>query len=361
MRHHAAARALGTIVLSLSSGVILGSCGRASSDTSGGQAPAPSKKESPKPTWDYPAELRKLLPQGAAIAGFTLDGEPQTVEGSRLLASGWDRAEAFRPYGLRYSMKAAFSPTAKSRPSLCLEVFFLESPIAAFGVFAAERTPQSQFVQVGNQGIIDHEGGRLRFWKGPLYAELSASGDVAPADGLLVLIGKDVAGRIVLSQHVPELMTAIPMRGLIVNSQKYGPSSGFGDRGPKLAVTAEYSISGVSFNIAVASVESPEEARAAFDSLRRSLQASGSLTSVKGQYGEEAMASATLKDRMTLYVRHANFVGLVEGVPGEAFAAEFLSEMVDRMSHAATDAADRRADREAENQAGGTSEGSHPH
>src|SRR5262249_22629803 len=158
------------------------------------------------------------------------------------------------------------------------------SPIASFGVYATKRTTQSNFVKVGNQGI--EEGNSVRFWKGPLYAEIATSGDVAPPKNFLDTVAKDVASRMVMTSRVPELLGIMPGRGLVSNSQAYVPFDGFGPNAPKLSVTAAYQLESVDFRLAATQAASPADATAIFQSLRDAAQANGQFKEASTPCGE---------------------------------------------------------------------------
>ncbi|MBI1853652.1 MAG: hypothetical protein HYR85_25215 [Planctomycetes bacterium] len=303
-------------------------CGQA---TSADVPAASTSKTERKATWDYVAELKKLLPANDKIAGWKLVGEPTVVEGEKLLASGWERAPQFRPYGLRYRMTATFNPTAANLPSMSLDVYFMEASISSFGVFASTRTLESNFVKMGNQGIEEEK--QLRWWKGPLYAELNLTGDGAVPKGFLNTVAKDVASRMVMPNKVPDLLMALPGRGLIANSQKYAAFDGFGQKAPRMAVIADYSIDGANFRVATTQTASPADAAAIFQTIRASIESTGQQKPLTIAFGEETLASATLADRMTFFVRQGQFMTLVENVAGEQFAADILKESAEKMTH----------------------------
>jgi uncharacterized protein DUF6599 len=306
-------------------------CGRATSADEHVSTPA-APTASPKKPWDYAAEMKKLLPGNDKIVGWKLEGEPTVVDAAKLAASGWERMSQFQPYGLRDRMSASFVPTSPGKPPFKLDVYFLESPIAAFGLFATTRTTESNFVKVGNQGI--EENGGIRFWKGPLYAEIQTTGDIAPPRNFLDTVAKDVAARMVMQSRVPDLLGLLPGRGLVANSQKYVAFDGFGPKAPRLSVVADYKLDGVDFRLATAQAATPAEATAALQAVRATVESGGQLRPVTTACGEEIFASAALADRVTFYVRQGPFLALVENVPGESFAADLLKDLGSQMSHA---------------------------
>jgi hypothetical protein len=296
-----------------------------------------SKTES-EPQWDYVAELKKLLPGEETVAGWNLAGEPSVLDGAALMASGFDRAALFQPYGVRYNMSARYVSTSSSRPPLRIDVYFLESSLSSFGVYTMGRTMESNFVSVGNQGIEEER--QLRFWKGPLYTEITCDGAQPVPKGLLGAVGKDVAGRMIMTTRLPQLLLLLPPTGLVANSQRFGKNDCFGSAGPTMVMTAKHTLSGTTFDLALADASGEAQAKTAFQALRTAAADSGRLRATERAYGHEAFAEATPAGPVSFVVRSGKYLGRIDDVPGEPFIAEFLLELGERMMRAAEELED---------------------
>lgn len=161
--------------------------------------------------------LRVYLPAGNAVEGWARDGEPQEYEGEELYTYIDGGAEIYQEYGFRRVVIQDYK-NAKGK-SVSLEIFEMESPAAAFGMFSFKRSGSGKTVTLGAGAEL--EAYYLNFWKGRFLVTLTGF-DEAPEtlDGLIAVAGI-VDSKIRDAGEAPGLIAALPEKGLRTGSVKY--------------------------------------------------------------------------------------------------------------------------------------------
>ncbi|MGB8957732.1 MAG: DUF6599 family protein [Candidatus Aminicenantales bacterium] len=175
--------------------------------TAASAAPVPARQEA----------LSAYLPADGAAPGWVKDGDPQEFVGEDLYTYIDGGAEIYREYGFRRVVLQDYKDG--SGKSVSLEIFEMETPEAAYGIFTFKRSGKGKSVPLGSGG--DLEDYYLNFWKGRFLATLTGF-DETPAtiDGLLAVAGA-VDARIRDKADLPDLVAVLPGRGLKPGSVKY--------------------------------------------------------------------------------------------------------------------------------------------
>jgi hypothetical protein len=110
----------------------------------------------------FAGPLREYLPADGAAPGWARDGEPQEFEGEDLYSYIDGGAEIYQEYGFRRVVVQDYrNPRGKS---VSLELFEMDSPAAAYGMFTFKRSGKGRSLGLGGGGEI--EAYYLNFWKG---------------------------------------------------------------------------------------------------------------------------------------------------------------------------------------------------
>jgi hypothetical protein len=161
--------------------------------------------------------LRTYLPADNAAPGWTKDGELQEYEGEELYTYIDGGAEIYQEYGFRRVIIQDYK-NAKDK-SVSLEIFEMETPAAAFGMFSFKRSGSGKTVDLGAGAEI--EAYYLNFWKGRFLITLTGF-DEAPEtiDGLTAVAGI-VDSKLREAGEAPDLVGDLPAKGLRTGSVKY--------------------------------------------------------------------------------------------------------------------------------------------
>ncbi|MCX6567845.1 MAG: hypothetical protein NT147_02185 [Candidatus Aminicenantes bacterium] len=161
--------------------------------------------------------LRVYLPDGNAVPGWAKDGEPQEYEGEELYTYIDGGAEIYQEYGFRRVIIQDYK-NARGK-SISLEIFEMETPAAAFGMFSFKRSGSGRTVALGAGGEL--EAYYLNFWKGSFLVTLTGFDEASETvDGLTAVAGI-VDAKIREAGEAPALVGALPEKGLRAGSVKY--------------------------------------------------------------------------------------------------------------------------------------------
>ncbi len=140
-----------------------------------------------------------------------------------------------------YGMKTMLHLDAKAGTvDVTLDVFDMGSPNAAFGMYAAERSPEYEFIQMGAEGY--RNTGILNFVQGRYYIKLAGFGD--EADAVLDAWAKALSARIGSDTSLPSMLTHLPTEHRKAHSEQYIPNDPLGHRFLGPAYVASYEFNG---------------------------------------------------------------------------------------------------------------------
>lgn len=161
--------------------------------------------------------LKVYLPADNAAPGWTKDGEPQEYEGEDLYTYIDGGAEIYQEYGFRRVILQDYK-NAKGK-SVSLEIFEMETPAAAFGLFTFKRSGSGKTVSLGTGAEL--EAYYLNFWKGRFLVTLTGFDEAPETIEGLVAVGGVVDAKVREAGAAPGLVDALPEKGLRPGSVKY--------------------------------------------------------------------------------------------------------------------------------------------
>ena len=118
------------------------------------------------------------------------------------------------------------------------ELYRHSSTVNAYGIYAAERSPEYQFVEVGTQGYL--EEGVLNFLSGQFYIKLYSTDSGAEVQDALQKIGQKISGNLDQENNLPELLKLFPSTGQLPYSDQYIRENFIGFDFLHSAYTVEY-------------------------------------------------------------------------------------------------------------------------
>lgn len=99
------------------------------------------------------------------------------------------------------------------------ELYRHSSPVNAYGIYTAERSPEYQFVEVGTQGYL--EEGVLNFLAGQFYVKLYSTDSGTEVQEALQKIGQTINGHLNQENMLPEILSVFPEAGQLPYSDQY--------------------------------------------------------------------------------------------------------------------------------------------
>jgi hypothetical protein len=161
--------------------------------------------------------LAALLPADGEASGWMKDGDFQEYEGEDLYIYIDGGAEIYHEYGfLRVVVQEYVNAGGKA---VSLEIFEMEDPAAAYGMFTFKRSGRGQSVPLGSAAEL--EDYYLNLWKGRYLATLTGFDETEETVEGLLAIARRADARITGAADTPGLVSALPAEGLRPGSVKY--------------------------------------------------------------------------------------------------------------------------------------------
>jgi len=178
-------------------------------------------------------KLARLLPEPTEV-GAAWTGE-QKFFSSDLYQYTDGAADAYLDYGLVVMVHQEYR---SSNTDYTLDVYDMGAPSNAFGIYAAESSPDYHFLSIGAEGYGTNE--ILNFFQDEFYVKLSGFSDKEETGPLLERFARVVSRRIGPSATMPEFLSLFPAQHLVSHSSRYMKKSPLGHDFLAPAIMASY-------------------------------------------------------------------------------------------------------------------------
>jgi hypothetical protein len=200
---------------------------------------SPDQATAPPP--EIPAAVKTpllaLLPD-AVDAAIKPSGTPQFYSSDL-----WQYMDGGADVYLNYGLAAMVHREYKCGGlEINADIFDMGQPLNAFGIYAAERSPDYHFIAMGAEGYSGDFV--LNFLQDRFYIKFSGFGDPAKAAPVLERLAQFVSERIGPDKALPAVLGLFPQQNLVAHSQKYMAQAPLGHDFLAPALQASYSFDG---------------------------------------------------------------------------------------------------------------------
>jgi hypothetical protein len=170
-------------------------------------------------------------------------------------------AESYLGYDFRELVVAQYKCQSVPAGSLTVEVYDMGNARQAFGIYSAERYPETRFLAAGVQGY--YEDGSLNFLVGRYYVKLMCYDCGPAAEKMLTTVAGDISSRVGDKGGFPSILSSFPRSGLVPNSEKYILRNFQGLSFLRNGYQASYKIEGREFECFIVDAQGELQAEAA--------------------------------------------------------------------------------------------------
>ena len=161
------------------------------------------------------SSLCSLLPE---IACWEIFEAPQDYFPETLFEYINGAAEIYLAYDFRELIVGQYHK-GEGKVFLSIEIYDMGKEKNSFGIYGAERFPDSEFISLGNQGYL--EEGTLNFIVGKYYIKLFCFDCGEGSESFLKLFSQEIVKRVKDKGQLPPLLALFPEERLIQNSEKF--------------------------------------------------------------------------------------------------------------------------------------------
>jgi hypothetical protein len=177
--------------------------------------------------------LARLLPEPSEV-GAARTGE-QKFFSSDLYQYSDGGADVYLDYGLLAMLHQEYKA---SGTDITVDIYNMGAPSNAFGIYAAESSPDYHFLPIGAEAYGTNE--ILNFFQDEFYVKLSAFSDKEKTGPVLERFARAVSRRIGPSGPMPEFLSLFPAPDLVSHSCKFVKKSPLGHDFLAPAIMASY-------------------------------------------------------------------------------------------------------------------------
>lgn len=193
------------------------------------------------PCFLFPSSLKSLIPD---VKGWKLVENPRLFSPENLYEHINGAAEAYLSFGFKELLVAYFE---KNASSLTLEIYDMGNPNNSFGIYSVERSPDHNFIEIGNHGYTDGEN--LFFIIGTLYIKILCSECGKNSISELTDFSKKIIEKVKDKGRLSDVLRYFPEKGLIKNSERFFPKNFLGIEFLRNGYQADYFEEGKKFSL----------------------------------------------------------------------------------------------------------------
>jgi len=170
-------------------------------------------------------ELAGLLPEAGKEGEWRIASEPRFYEPENLFEYINGAADEYLLYGFRRVVTADYD-AGTGPTSVNVEIYLMESPIHAFGIYAAERSPAEKPADVGVMGYLGANA--LNFYKGPYYVKITSFDFSKDMSASLMKMAGSIAGKIPGEPEGPDILRYFPEENKVRFTERFIPTGFLG-------------------------------------------------------------------------------------------------------------------------------------
>ena len=214
-----------------------------------------------EPTRDEPGPISDagfVLPGDGELPGWSLVTAPEYYEADNLWEYINGQADFFIDYGFVRVDTAEYRYNQEAT-SAVLEVYRMGRPQEAFGIFAAERTPNDRPLEIGSGAYLGPNV--LGFWQEEHYVKLMSFEEGPAIQQLLTGLATEISSRIPTRGRGLEALLLFPDEGRVQASERFIPKNFLGQPYLTDAYRVDFTHDGRQVQLFVVETGSPSEAQ----------------------------------------------------------------------------------------------------
>ena len=293
----------------------------------GGGQPSTEEEAVPEAT-SGGSDLLALLPADGVVSDWTKEGEPRFFTPDNLWEFINGAADGYLMYGFEEVATADFSMGTTDQ-QVVIDIYRMQDPVHAFGVYCQERNPDYEFLDIGAEGYLG--GTALNFWHGPYYVKLTVFDESDELKEQLRNLAKEISRKIEHEPSEPREAKYFPTENQKARSIQFLPRDVLGQSYLRNAFEVQYQSDDTDYKIVAVLAEDAETATSGLSKYREFLSGSGEQKDLEG-LGDEGFVGEDRFYGKVLAVRSGSNILIVLGPPSEEVGREALSATLSKMS-----------------------------
>lgn len=275
---------------------------------------------------DPAVELRSLLPAGGETHGWERSDTSKVYEPGNLWEYINGQSEHYLNYGFEQVVVGEYS-SGDGTKSIVIEIYRMKNSLCGFGIYASERSPEDEFVDVGVEGYLG--GNVLNYWKGPYYVKLTAFERSAEVRDTLLRLASSISVKISGEFRQPDLFEVFSEKNRVTKSERYIPINFMGHSFLGSGYRVDYQEGDDLYQVFLVDNPSKEDAVRAFDRFREFLVSGGKEVFEESEEGVRRMRVKAPGNEV--YFQYESFFGGVMGMGEPSHADQVIGSLLTRI------------------------------
>lgn len=182
----------------------------------------------------------------------------------------------------------------------------METADTAFGIYAAERSPDEPYVSIGTEGYANQ--GALNFFQSQYYVKLQGFGE--GADAALDTLARAISAKIGTSHEFPAVFNGMPTENRRAHSEQYIPNDPLGHTFLGPAYMVAYTLGGKESKVFVTIARDKPDAQRRFQQLKQNFVTTGQCKDAP-ELGEGAIRASNSFEGSILALTKGHYVVLL--------------------------------------------------
>ncbi|HNR67086.1 MAG TPA: hypothetical protein PKN04_04580 [bacterium] len=164
------------------------------------------------------SDLSRYLPPADFAPHWMIDFAPETYERQNLFEVINGEADLYLAYGFERLSTVAYIDSTNDRHSLSVDLFCMDSPLHAFGIYSAYRNPDYRFIDLGLQGYLSDYS--LRFVQERYVVQINAGSSDSTMQTIMVKIARLISESLPTPNEPIRELDLLPREGQMPNTLK---------------------------------------------------------------------------------------------------------------------------------------------
>jgi hypothetical protein len=210
-----------------------------------------------------------------------------------------------------------------------IDIYRMKDPLNAYGIYAQERSPDYQFLKVGNEGYST--GNTLNFWAGPYYVKITTFERNDAVMREISELARVMAAKVTAPGAEPVEIGHLPKTNQLPHTMAYIPRDVLGQSYLVHGFEAKYRADGRDYRMILVVLESPDAAQRAMARYRQFLSGSGKAVNDLAAPGQGGFSGKEDFYGDIIAVRSGRNIAMILGALSENERKKLLTELVENI------------------------------
>jgi len=303
----------------LLAGLCLISCARNES------SPGSNKRAAPPPPADVSPQPAALLPARGEVSGWAMSQKARSFGPDNLWQFIDGAAERYLAYGFEEVVASEYLQE-ETGCRMQIDIYRMKNPLNAYGIYTQERSPDYQFLKVGNEGYST--GNTLNFWAGSYYVKITAFEQKNAVFREMARLAGAMAAKVTAPGAEPLEAGYFPKTNQLPRTMAYVPRDVLGQSYLVNAFEARYRAGGREYRMILVILESPEAAQRAMARYRQFLSDGGRAVKDLAAPGQGGFAGEEGFYGNIVAVRSGRHIAMILGALSEDEGKRLVAELL---------------------------------